>query len=211
VLYGPTEHLLDGEATLVEEIGGVRLRISSTAFFQVNRGTAERLYADLGRALDPRPEDRIIDAFSGVGGIALSLALRSPAREIIGIEERAEAVEDARRACALNPLAPAAAPAGPDARVVRFIAGDVADRLRELDRADLIVLNPPRRGCAPEVLDACARLSPRLIAYVSCAPASLGRDLDRLRQLGLTTRSVQPYDMLLGTPHVEALAILTRR
>ena len=89
-----------------------------------------------------------------------------------------------------------------------FVAGDVAERLAAVGRADIVVLNPPRKGCAKAVLDQTAALGPRVIAYLSCNPETLLRDLAILHQRGYRTRGLTPFDMLPHTPHLEALAIL---
>ena len=140
--------------------------------------------------------ERVVDAYAGVGGIALTLA--RGAAEVVGIEEHPRAVADAEAAAQLN-----------HAFRVRFVVGDVEAQLAGLKSADVVVLNPPRRGCTPPVLRAATALAPRLIAYVSCAPDTLARDLALLEQAGLRARSVVPYDMLPQTPHVESLALLT--
>jgi 23S rRNA (uracil1939-C5)-methyltransferase len=196
-LWGDRDVTLAGQGYLEERIGPVKLHLSPTAFLQVNRELAARLYADLLAQVALAGRERVVDCYAGVGGIALTLAPH--AAEVIGIEEHARAVADAQVSAELN-----------GAKHARFVAGDAAARLLEVERADLVVLNPPRRGCAPAVLDACARLSPERIAYVSCAPETLVRDLALLRAKGYVTRAVTPYDMLPQTPHVEALAILTR-
>jgi 23S rRNA (uracil1939-C5)-methyltransferase len=195
VIYGTENRLLDGAALLEEQVGEVALRLSPTAFFQVNRWVAERMYADARAAAALRAGERVVDCYSGVGGLALTLALEGA--EVIGIEEVAAAVANAR----------AAAPAG----AVRFLVGDVATRLSEIDRADVVVLNPPRRGCAARVLEEVVRLGPRRVLYVSCSPESLARDLALLGARGLRTMWVRPYDMLPQTPHVEALALVERQ
>ena len=195
-LYGDEERTLAGEAHLAEQVGPVHLRLSSTAFFQVNRDVAARIYADLSEAAALTGQERVVDAYAGVGGIALTLA--RGAAEVIGIEEHARAVADAQAGAQLN-----------HATRARFVVGDVQGVLGGLDAADIVVLNPPRRGCAPAVLEAAARLGPRLVAYVSCAPDTLARDLVLLARLGLRARSVTPYDMLPQTPHVESLAVIT--
>jgi 23S rRNA (uracil1939-C5)-methyltransferase len=194
-LYGTTDVPLAGRDTLEERVGGVHLRLSATAFFQVNRDIAARIYGDVLAAAALTGTERVVDAYSGVGGIALTLAPR--AGEVIGIESHPGAVADAQASAQLN-----------HAGRVRFLVGDTATMLRDLDGADVVVLNPPRRGCAPEVLAQAARLSPRLIAYVSCAPDTLARDLVLLDGYGYRAESVTPYDMLPQTPHVEALALV---
>jgi 23S rRNA (uracil1939-C5)-methyltransferase len=195
-LYGDDERVLAGAGALSDRVGTVELRLSSTAFFQVNRDVAARIYADVAEAAALTGTERVVDAYAGVGGIALTLA--RGAAEVVGIEEHPRAVADAQAAAQLN-----------HAFRVRFAVGDVEAELGKLGAADVVVLNPPRRGCALPVLRAAAALKPRLIAYVSCAPDTLARDLALLQQSGLIVRSVVPYDMLPQTPHVESLAILT--
>jgi 23S rRNA (uracil1939-C5)-methyltransferase len=196
-LYGDEQHLLDGEPALEEQVGGVRLRLSATAFFQVNRAVAERLYADARVAAGLARHERVVDCYAGAGGLALTLA--PDAREVIGIEEHPAAVADACAAAAL---------AGKEH--ARFVCGDAAAQLGTVERADVVVVNPPRKGCAPAVLDEIARLGPRRVLYVSCAPDTLARDLARLGRHGYRTVLCRPYDMLPQTPHVETLAVVER-
>ena len=198
---GGDERILDGDGTIEDQIAlegrVVRLRFSPSAFFQANRAVAALAYAAIARGLEVRPTDRIVDAYSGVGGIALALAPR--AGEVIGIESHQGAVSDATASAALNGIANA-----------RFVAGDAAALLTDVDRADLVVLNPPRKGCAPSVLAQLARLAPRAIAYLSCDPDTLARDLALLAARGYRCDTVTPFDMLPHTPHVEALAVVSR-
>jgi 23S rRNA (uracil1939-C5)-methyltransferase len=199
---GGPDRVLDGDPTIEDRVDvagrALRLRLSGGAFFQANREVAGLAYAAIARALSVRPDEHVVDAYCGVGGIALALA-GGGAREVLGIEEHAGAVSDAVASAALN-----------DADDVRFVAGDVARDLAAVDRADVVVLNPPRKGCALEVLAGVVRLAPRAIAYLSCDPHTLARDLARLATRGYRTEAVTPYDMLPHTPHVEALAILRR-
>jgi 23S rRNA (uracil1939-C5)-methyltransferase len=195
-LYGDEERALAGALQLQDRVGAVELRLSSTAFFQVNRDIAARIYADVAEAAALTGTERVVDAYAGIGGIALTLA--RAAGEVVGIEEHPRAVADAQASAQLN-----------HAVRVRFVAGEVEAELAKLGAADVVVLNPPRRGCAAAVLRAAAALGPRLIAYVSCAPDTLARDLALLSAAGLVVRSVVPYDMLPQTPHVESLALVT--
>lgn len=202
-LYGGGAlRLLDGASSLKEgvDIDGraVALRLSAGAFFQANRDVAGLAYTALARALAPRAGERVVDAYCGVGGIALGLAgAVGPAGMVVGIENNRAAVEDARASADLNHL-----------RNVQFQAEDVAIGLTGVDRADLVVVNPPRKGCGAAVLTQVARLSPRAIAYLSCDPDTLARDLAWLAARGYVTRSATPFDMLPHTPHVESLAIV---
>ena len=197
VIYGDEDRTLDGAASLEERVGAVRLRLSPRAFFQANRDVAALAYAAIAREVAVRPGESVVDAYCGVGGIALTLA--PAAREVVGVEEHAAAIADATASAALNRITNA-----------RFVAGDVAVALRDVPRADVVVLNPPRKGCGAGALVEATRLQPRVIAYLSCDPDTLARDLAALAERRFAVRSVTPFDMLPHTPHVEALAILDR-
>ena len=198
---GDNDRLLDGVGEIEDQVDvagrPVRLLLAPGAFFQANREVAALAYGAIAGALAIQPTERVVDAYCGVGGIALTLA--RGAAEVLGIESHAGAVAGATASAALNGVANA-----------RFVAGDAAEALGQIDRADVAVLNPPRKGCAPEVLAEIARLAPRAIAYLSCDPETLARDLALLATQGYRARSVTPFDMLPHTPHVEALAVLVR-
>ena len=200
VIWGDVEELVWGVPTLDDEIDGIRLRLSARAFFQANREVAARAYRAIATAIAPTARDTVVDAYAGVGGIALTLA-RAGAGRVLGIETHAAAVEDATANAVANGLAGAAT----------FVAGDAAACLKALPEATAVVLNPPRKGCTPPVLAETARLAPRLVAYLSCAPVSLARDLAILHALGYDPRAITPFDMLPHTPHLEVLAVLERR
>jgi len=192
---------LDGAATIVDEldVGGrpLRLQLSAGAFFQANREVAARAYAAIVAGLAPRPGDHAVDVYCGAGGI--SLALARAGAETLGIETHAGAVADATASAALD-----------GATTARFVAGDAARALHAVPRADLVVLNPPRKGCAEAVLAEVVRLAPRAVAYLSCDADTLARDLAWLAARGYRARDVTPLDMLPHTPHVEALALLVQ-
>ncbi len=195
-VFGAHERLLAGHATVVDEIGDVRVQLASRSFFQINRQVASRIYRDLVAAT-PARFACAVDAYAGAGGIALSLAPR--AREILAIED--------------NPSATGAATAllaesGRGGANVRFLTGDAARCLAGVAAADVLVLNPPRRGCAAEVLAAVLRLRPSLVAYLSCEPKTLARDLAVLVGGGARLVRATPYDMMPHTPHVETLALV---
>ena len=194
-IYGPDDIRLGGEATLEDAIGDVRLRLSPRAFLQANRDVAALAYQTIARAVALTGTEAVVDAYAGVGGIALTLAAR--ARTVLGIEEHEGAVADANESALLN-----------HAGNATFVAGGVAERLRAVDRAEVVILNPPRKGCATAVLQQVVRLAPRTIAYLSCDPDTLARDLAWLAPRGYRARQLTPFDMLPHTPHIEVLAVL---
>jgi 23S rRNA (uracil1939-C5)-methyltransferase len=195
VIYGPDDVTLSGQPTLDDQIGDVRLRLSARAFLQANRDVAALAYARIAAAVALTGGETVVDAYAGAGAIALTLAAR--ARVVHGIEENPAAVADAVASAALNGVAHA-----------HFVAGDAVGGLAAIARADVVVLNPPRRGCDPAVLAQAARLAPRTIAYLSCDPTTLARDLGCLAERGYRTQSLTPFDMLPHTPHIEVLAVL---
>jgi 23S rRNA (uracil1939-C5)-methyltransferase len=199
VLLGKEEHLLWGSAFIEDTIGPARVRLGPLSFAQANRQVAGLAYAAIVSAAQKLGAiDRVVDAYAGAGGIALSLA--PLVTEVVAIEENPTAAATAQ-AFITETMAGAR---------VRFVAGDVADHIAQVGRADVVVLNPPRKGCAPAVLAAVAQLAPRLVAYLSCNPETLARDMAALARLGFPRSSVTPFDMLAHTPHVEALALLGR-
>jgi 23S rRNA (uracil1939-C5)-methyltransferase len=197
---GRTE-LLAGVDRLEEEIGGMRLRISSEAFFQTNTEMAERLYrlaieyAQLGGL------ERVYDLYCGIGTIGLMLAPR--VGEVWGLEIAEEAVADAIANARLNEITNA-----------RFFAGDVRLALRELvekaGRPDVLFVDPPRAGLSQKVVRRIIEAAPRRIVYVSCNPTTLAPNAAQLVQAGYELVRVRPVDMFPQTPHIECVAELVK-
>jgi 23S rRNA (uracil1939-C5)-methyltransferase len=178
------EEVLYSRGTPSERIGAVSQSLASGAFAQVNPLAAEKLYALVEEMIAPAGK-RIVDLYSGSGGVALTLALAG-AREVIGVEANATAVAAARASAETI-----------GASNARFVASDVA--LFDLPPVDAVVLNPPRKGAAPEVIDRIA--APRCV-YISCNPDTLARDLARL---GGRIERVVPVDLFPQTQHVETV------
>jgi 23S rRNA (uracil1939-C5)-methyltransferase len=200
-LFGPRFTTLAGDGALVDRVAGLELQSSAGSFVQANLGAARHAYASVLRLAAPRPGERAVDLYCGVGALALSLARQGA--EVTGIEESPRAVRDARANAEVNAV-----------QRVRFVEGDAAVRLAELvregSRAELLTLNPPRRGATEEVREGIAALAPSRIVYMSCDPDTLARDLDDLAARGYRTESVEPFDFLPQTEHVEAVALLRR-
>jgi len=201
VIMGPTDHFLTPKHHLTERIGGVALMISPRSFFQVNCDGARLIYDRVREWAALTGKETVLDLYCGIGGIALSLA--SGAQNVIGVEVVEAAVADARKNARLNGIGNC-----------RFEAGDVAEILEELaadnEHVDVVVLNPPRKGCEEAVLRRVAAISPRTLIYVSCSPQSLARDLNILKTLGYRCSEIQPVDMFPQTMHVENVARLEK-
>jgi len=193
-LYGTTE--------TAEEIDGIKFRVSPASFFQVNSVVVGRIFGYLAPHI---PADaRVIDLYCGAGTFALFFASRGA--HVIGIEENPHAVREARANAALNGVAEA----------TTFLSGRVEATLRSrpgvaaLEAADVVFLDPPRKGSDEATLDALIRAKVPHVWYLSCNPATLARDLARLIAGGYRLASVQPFDMFPQTGHIEAFAALHR-
>lgn len=202
-LMGDTTRVLFGPGVVTEEVNGLTYAISARSFFQVNSGTVEALYGFAAEACGLASAPRVVDAYSGTGAIALALA-KGGAAFVTGIEIVEAATSDAEASALRNGLA----------HKTRFVTGAVEAALPELVagglEADVVVLDPPRKGCEEAVLEAVAKLGVPRVVYVSCDPATLARDLGRFAGLGYRTTRVQPVDMFPQTAHVECVATLER-
>lgn len=186
---------LAGNTYIEEELLGRRFQISVGSFFQVNTEMAGRLVEAVGQYLNPRGYETLLDLYSGVGTFGICFA--DDVAQVIGVEENPFAVEDALvNAELLDNVSFYEAP-------VEIVLPAIDDRI------DLVVLDPPRTGVQPEALKALARLAPTRIAYVSCDPATLARDVRRLVEAGYHLVEVQPVDMFPQTYHIESVALLT--
>jgi 23S rRNA (uracil1939-C5)-methyltransferase len=198
---GATE-LLAGADRLEEEIAGLRLLISSTAFFQTNTEMAERLYGLAIEYAGLTGFERVYDLFCGIGTIGLLMAPR--AGQVWGLELVADAVADAIANARSNEIDNA-----------RFFAGDVRLALRELveatGRPDVLVVDPPRAGLSAKVIRRIIEAAPQRIVYVSCNPTTLAPNAATLEQAGYELMRVRPVDMFPQTPHIECIAELVRR
>lgn len=202
VILGTRNQLLWGSDHLEEVIRGLKFHISPNSFFQVNPEGLEALYDVLDHYLDIKPKDTVLDAYCGVGSLALHLARR--AKRVVGIEESQAAIEDAVVNSDLNDLAN-----------TDFTAGTVERVLPSLYQKGVrfasAVVDPPRKGCDPVVLETLTKMHIPTLVYVSCNPSTLARDLGILSEHGYRTLDVQPIDMFPQTYHVECVARIVRK
>lgn len=225
IAFGDRTRVLWGAPTIEERLLGLSFEASPNAFLQTNSRQAEALYAATLEEAALTGAERVLDLYCGAGTI--SLALARAAREVMGIESVEPAVADARRNAARNGITNARFACG-DARAVlrawaRARAGKrttpEAARARDakapLDPAayepfepDVVVVDPPRAGLHPRVIERVAELAPARVVYVSCSPGTLARDLAHFARHGYATTRVRPFDMFPHTPHIECVARL---
>lgn len=201
VVLGTKTITLWGEDTIEDILCGLRFRISPLSFYQVNPEGTELLYKRAKEYAELKDGDILLDMYCGAGTIGLSMADR--AKEIIGVEIIPEAIENAKENASLSGIAN-----------TRFICDDASGAAKELlsegIKPDVVVLDPPRKGCSKDVIDAVAGMKPQRIVYVSCDAASLARDCALFREVGYEVTKVTAVDMFPRTVHVETVAQLSK-
>ena len=201
VILGPDYHTLWGRDFLEETLCGMTFRLSVPSFFQINRAQTERLYAQALDFAGLTGTETVLDLYCGIGTISLALAQR--AAQVIGAEIVPPAIRDAKENALRNHVENA-----------EFFCGDAADIAAKLEsdglRPDVVTVDPPRKGLAPEVIASVAAMGPEKVVYVSCDPATLGRDVKIFREFGYEAKRAAAVDMFPGTAHVETVVLLSR-
>jgi 23S rRNA (uracil1939-C5)-methyltransferase len=189
----------------METVGKYRFRISANSFFQTNTKQAEKLFDLVKRLAEFKPTDIVYDLYSGAG--ALSIYISDEVQKVVGIELVPSSVSDAQLNASLNGV-----------KNCFFLLGDLKERLTrdtqwidEYGNPDIILVDPPRSGMHPKVVQRVAHLSPSRIVYVSCDPATQARDIRSLSDAGYRLEYLQPVDLFPHTSHVETIAKLTRK
>ncbi len=201
VVLGDTSFALYGNPYITDTLCGMTFRLSPLSFYQVNRDQAERLYQKAAEEAALTGAETVLDLYCGTGTIGLTMA--DKAKTLIGVEVVEAAVEDARLNAQTNGVTNA-----------RFMAADAAKAAAQLEREgirpDVVIVDPPRKGCDEALIDTVSRMAPDRIVYVSCDPATLARDLKQFSERGYQTVRVTPVDMFPRTAHVESVAALQR-
>ena len=202
VVLGDEFRTLWGEAWIEDELCGFTFRLSPRSFYQVNHDQAQRLYARAVEFAELRGTETVLDLYCGTGTI--TLALSRAAGKAVGVEIVPQAIEDAKENAARNGVTN-----------VEFFCADAsvaAERLcAEGAAPDVIVVDPPRKGLAPDVIDAMVQMSPARIVYVSCDPATLARDVKLLHEKGYALTRAEAFDLFPRTFHVETVVQLVRK
>ena len=201
VILGPNYRTIWGRDFLEERLCGMTFRLSVPSFFQINRAQTERLYAQALEFAGLTGRETVLDLYCGIGTISLALAQR--AGQVIGAEIVPEAVQDAQANAARNQVDNA-----------RFLCGDAGEAAFQLAaegvRPQVICVDPPRKGLAPEVPEILASMAPDRIVYVSCDPATLARDVKRFGELGYPAVKARAVDLFPRTAHVETVVLLSK-
>ena len=204
VILGTETHTLYGPGYIEDTLCGVPVQLGPLSFYQVNTLAAERLYGIAAQYAQLTPDDLLLDLYCGMGTIGLSMV--DHCRELVGVEIVPEAIESAKANAARMGDAVAA-------KSCFFCAdaGQAATRLAaEGLHPDVVMLDPPRKGCDEATLSAVVRMAPRRVVYVSCNPATAARDAAWLENNGYHAEKVQPVDLFPRTKHVETVVLLSK-
>ncbi len=200
VILGERDILLRGRAEISDTMCGVSVEISPKSFYQVNTPAAENLYRQAAEFAVPEGKT-VLDLYCGAGTVGLSMADR--ALKIIGAEIVPDAVENARKNALKSGFSNA-----------EFICADAGEAARSLAERgimpDVILLDPPRKGCDENTLSACAAMAPERIVMISCNAATAARDCKYLSENGYSVRTVRAFDLFPRTKHAECVVLLTR-
>ena len=201
VVLGKKCRTVWGEDTITDMLCGLKFHISPLSFYQVNRDQAERLYTIAGEYAGLTGGETLLDLYCGTGTIGLSMAKK--AGKVIGVEIVEQAVEDAKRNAERNGIA--------NAEFLCADAAKAADMLKNRGvRPDVVVLDPPRKGCDSSLIETVVKMGPERVVYVSCDPATLARDLKIFAQQGYVPKELTPVDMFPRTSHVETVVMMSR-
>ena len=201
VIFGEKTTTLYGEGYIVDQLMDLSFYISPRSFFQVNPMQTQVLYQKALEYADLKGDETVFDLYCGIGSISLFLAQR--AKKVYGIEIVPEAIKDAKKNADLNNFSN-----------TEFLLGAAEKEVPKLYEkgitADVVVVDPPRKGCEEVVLETMVKMSPKKIVYVSCNPSTLARDLAYLEERGYETKEVQPVDLFPHTSHVEAVVLMSK-
>ncbi len=201
VILGKKLHVLHGKEYITDSMCGIRAEISPLSFYQVNTVQAERLYTAAMNCAALTGQETLLDLYCGTGTIGLSMA--HEVRRLIGVEIIPEAVENAKKNAARNHI--------DNAEFYCGDAGTIAAKLIESEALlDVVILDPPRKGCNMTAIKAVTEMQPKRIVMISCNPATAARDCKAFSEQGYHTKCVQAVDLFAGTAHVECVVLLSK-
>jgi 23S rRNA (uracil1939-C5)-methyltransferase len=202
MVLGDRNKPLYGPGFIEDVLMGLHFRISPSSFYQINSAQTQVLYKKAIQAAGLTGKETVIDTYCGIGTIGMAMA--SKAERVIGIELNRDAVKDAKANAKRNNI-----------QNIHFIAADATEYMLHMsqkgEKADVVIMDPPRSGSTEEFVKATAAIAPKKIVYVSCNPETLGRDLGWFRKAGYKAVEAWPVDMFCFTEHVETVCLLSRK
>jgi 23S rRNA (uracil1939-C5)-methyltransferase len=199
-ILGEKTFTLYGADHIIDYIGDIKFQISAQSFYQVNPLQTYKLYSRALEYADLSGQEKVWDLYCGIGTISLFLSQK--AKMVYGVEIVPQAVEDAKQNAEINEIAN-----------VEFHVGSAEEVAAELEddyKADVVVVDPPRKGCDVKLLDTIIQMSPKRVVYVSCNPATLARDMEILRYGGFKVKRFSVFDQFSRGMHVETVMIFEK-
>ncbi|MCB6697404.1 23S rRNA (uracil(1939)-C(5))-methyltransferase RlmD [Thomasclavelia ramosa] len=201
VVLGNEEKVLYGKGFIVDELCGLKFKISPKSFYQINHQQCELLYSKALDLLNLTGQERIIDAYCGIGTIGMIVANRT--KEVTGVELNKDAVKDAINNAKMNKI-----------ENIKFINDDASAFMIKLakqkQKVDCVIMDPPRSGSTQEFMDAVKILNPKQVVYISCDPSTQVRDIKYFAKIGYRGEVMYPVDMFPHTSHVETAVLMSR-
>jgi len=201
-IFGKDWRMLYGQDYITDQMLGNDFQIAAPAFYQINTEMAEKLYQTVIDFSELTADDVVLDAYSGIGTIGLSVAKH--VKEVYGVEVIPEAVENSRKNAAVNGITNASYVCAPAEEAIQ-------NWLKEGIQADVILVDPPRKGLTESFIKASVSMEPKKITYISCNVATMARDIKLYQELGYELKKVQPVDLFPQTHHVECVSLLVKR
>ena len=209
VIMGDSYEVLWGQVFITDYIGEIKYQISPLSFFQVNPVQTEKLYGLALEYADLKGDETVWDLYCGIGTISLFLAQN--AKQVYGVEIVPQAIDDARNNAKINDITNAEFYVGKAEEVLpEYYREYQESHGGETAHADVIVVDPPRKGCEESLLQTIVDMQPEKVVYVSCDSATLARDVKFLRENGYELKKITPVDQFPNTVHVEVVCCLHR-
>lgn len=202
IVLGNEEKVLYGKGFIVDELCGLKFKISASSFYQINHEQCENLYTKALSLLSLTGNETIIDAYCGIGTIGMIAS--DKVKQVIGVEQNKEAIKDAINNAKMNQI-----------RNITFVCEDASAFMKNLaikkQKIDCVIMDPPRAGSTKVFMDAIRILGPKQVVYISCDPVTQVRDLEYFKKIGYTCSDLYPFDMFPHTNHVESIVKLTQK
>ncbi len=202
IVLGNEDKVLYGKGFIVDELCGLKFKISPQSFYQINHDQCVNLYTKALSLLDIKGNESAMDTYCGIGTIGMILSKN--VKQVIGVESNNDAIKDAKNNARMNQL-----------DNIQFICSDATEFMKkvakEKNKVDIIIMDPPRSGSTKEFMDSVKILNPKQVVYISCDPTTQIRDIQYFKKIGYHTNKMYLYDMFPHTKHVESICLLSRK
>ena len=202
IVLGNEDKVLYGKGFIVDELCGLKFKISPQSFYQINHDQCVNLYTKALSLLDIKGNESAMDTYCGIGTIGMILSKN--VKQVIGVESNSDAIKDAKNNARMNQL-----------DNIQFICSDATEFMKkvskEKNKVDIIIMDPPRSGSTKEFMDSVKILNPKQVVYISCDPTTQIRDIQYFKKLGYHTNKMYLYDMFPHTKHIETVCLLSKK